>query len=647
MECLAMDKYESAKKILSEYYNDFKSDVTKVYLCDSINDKVFDKAVKSYAFDLKKEDAIMLIDTSMFQSGGAGYIFTDSKMYCSIVLGKPVKVWYDEIDGIELEPNKKNIDLLIRFKDGKEITIFESLFDVNVLYNCLLELVALENLFTSSNFELDYKEFIEKYYGSESVGRQVGNYGIVNKLFDEEKFHARQGHGFAAERANNLYDKLTGKKVVVVGDNNVKDGADRIIKGADGKDILIQSKYCATGSRCINECFKEDGKGAFRYFDSNNKPMQIEVPSDKWEDAVNAMREKIKNGQVQNVTDVSEAENIVRKGHFTYKQAVNLAKAGTVESITYDAVNGVIHCASSFGISFIFTFATNIWNEDDYELALKKSTFVGIKIGGTAFLTTVFASQLSKAGFNSLLVGSSEFIMKAVGYKASAVLINAFRHGTNIYGAAAMKSAAKLLRGNVITTTVTFLVISSFDIVSIFRGRISATQLFKNMLTNAGTIGGGLAGWAGGAAVGTAILPGVGTVVGTVVGAFAGGTAAGAATSAVTDKFLEDDAKKLVKEIEEEFKNLAVDYLLTQNETEKIVDVLKTKLDGKTLKDMYASKDHSEFARELITPIIENQVSKRKHITLPSVDETREATIHVLEDIYDNSDEKLRELNYE
>lgn len=646
-----MDKYESVKRILSGYYNDFKTDEMNVYLCDSINDKVFDKAVKSYAFDLKKEDAIMLIDTSMLQSGGAGYIFTDSKMYCSIILGKPVKIWYDEIDGIELVPNKKDVYLLIRFKDGKEITIFESWFDINVLYNCLLELVALENLFVSSDFEFDYKKFIEKYYGSESVGRQVGNYGIVNKLFDEEKFHARQGHGFAAERANDLYDKLSGKKASILGDNNREDGADRSVKGADGQEILIQSKYCATGSRCINECFKDGGKGTFRYFDerNNNKPMQIEVPSDKYEDAIIAMREKIKNGQLKNVnvTDVNEAENIVKKGHFTYKQAVNLAKAGTIESITYDAVNGVINCASSFGVSFIFTFATNIWNEDDYELALKKSTFVGIKIGGTAFLTTVFASQLSKAGLNSLLVGSSEFIMKAVGYKASAVLINAFRHGADIFGAAAMKSAAKLLRGNVITTTVTFLVISSFDIVSIFRGRISATQLFKNMLTNAGTIGGGLAGWAGGAAVGTAILPGVGTVVGTVVGAFAGGTAAGAATSAVTDKFLEDDAKKLAKEIEEEFKDLAVDYLLTQNEAEKIVDVLKTKLDGKTLKDMYASKDHSEFARELIISIIENQVSKRKHITLPTVDETKEATIHILEDIYDCSDEKLRELNYE
>ena len=71
-----MDKCESAKKILSGYYNDFKTDVMNVYLCDNINDKIFDKAVKSYAFDLKKEDAIMLIDTSVLQSGGAGYIFT-------------------------------------------------------------------------------------------------------------------------------------------------------------------------------------------------------------------------------------------------------------------------------------------------------------------------------------------------------------------------------------------------------------------------------------------------------------------------------------------------------------------------------------------------------------------------------------------
>src|SRR5699024_2192568 len=119
-----------------------------------------------------------------------------------------------------------------------------------------------------------------------------GNFQTTNKLYNEEKFHARQGHGFAAEQANTLYDNLTGHKARVVGDNNARNGADRILDG-----IEIQSKYCATGSRCINECFADDGKGAFRYYTNNGKPMAIEVPSDKYEAAVSAMEEKIRRGQ--------------------------------------------------------------------------------------------------------------------------------------------------------------------------------------------------------------------------------------------------------------------------------------------------------------------------------------------------------------
>ena len=62
--------------------------------------------------------------------------------------------------------------------------------------------------------------------------------------------------------------------------------------------------------------------------------MQIEVPSDKYDAAVEAMQEKIKNGSVPGISDPEEAKNIVRKGHFTYEQAKNIAKAGTVESLT-------------------------------------------------------------------------------------------------------------------------------------------------------------------------------------------------------------------------------------------------------------------------------------------------------------------------
>lgn len=103
---------------------------------------------------------------------------------------------------------------------------------------------------------------------SEAGGLGIGNFQIVNNQFEEEKFHSRQGHGFAAERANHLYDKLTGHNAKIVGDDNAKNGADRIVDG-----VYIQSKYCATGSRCVNECFENDGKGAFRYM--NNGKVQF------------------------------------------------------------------------------------------------------------------------------------------------------------------------------------------------------------------------------------------------------------------------------------------------------------------------------------------------------------------------------------
>ena len=69
----------------------------------------------------------------------------------------------------------------------------------------------------------------------------------VNTLYDETKFNSSQGHGFAAERANDLFDRLLLKDAKIEGDNNLKDGADRLVNG-----VSIQSKYCKTGAGCIN-----------------------------------------------------------------------------------------------------------------------------------------------------------------------------------------------------------------------------------------------------------------------------------------------------------------------------------------------------------------------------------------------------------
>ena len=595
-----------------------------------IPSKKIDHALKAFASGLDRTTIIGFYDTTVANTGKSGYIFTDTKVYYHETMSKPKKLWYDDIEKVELfDIQKKDCDRGIRFHlyDGTTVSWTSCFLNKKPLYDFFTELLNVMNTPSQTGSIGVEVEEPKKHHGAEAGGVAYGNYETVNKVYDEERFHARQGHGFAAERANTLYDKLTGHDAQILGDDNAKNGADRIVDG-----VYIQSKYCATGSRCINECFENDGNGAFRYM-QDGKPMQIEVPSDKYDAAVQAMEEKIRRGQVDGVSDPAEAKKIVRKGHFTYEQAKNIAKAGTVESLTYDAVNGVITASSAFGVTAIITFATSVWSGEDFDQALKLATYSGIKVGGTAFVTSIVASQLSKAGLNSALVGSSEAIVAMMGPKASAVLINAFRSGTKIYGAAAMKSAAKLLRGNAITAGVTVVVMSSFDVANIFRHRISGKQLFKNLANTTTTVASGTGGWLAGAAIGSAILPGVGSVIGGLIGSVGAGAAAGKVTDKILGAFIEDDAKEMVRIIEGVFTDMVSEYLLNQKETEKSVDKLGEILSGKILKDMFASNDRKQFARDLLIPIIENEVSKRRAIQLPSNEQMVAGLREVLEEI--------------
>lgn len=574
---------------------------------------------------------MVFFDTTVMENGKNGYIFTDDKIYYLDTLEKPRKFWYDDIKTIRITNiHKKDCYRILEITqyDGVKISINSPFINKTPLKEFLEIMKGYDSSARTIKQSVEFEK--GENIGAEASGLGVGAFQTVNNQYEEEKFHARQGHGFAAEKANTLYDNFTGHDAKIVGNDNAKNGADRIVDG-----VYIQSKYCATGSRCIDECFEENGKGAFRYT-IDGKPMQIEVPSDKYDEALKAMEEKIRNGQVKGVTDPEEAKNIVRKGHFTYAQAKNIAKAGTIESLTYDAVNGVIIATSAFGVTAMITLATSVWNGEDFEDAVKIATYSGLKVGGTAFVTSILAAQLSKAGLNSALVGSSEAIVSMMGPKASAILINAFRTGAKpIYGAAAMKSAAKLLRGNAITASVTFVVLSSFDVANIFRGRISGKQLFKNMAGTAATVGGGTGGWIAGATAGSAIFPGVGTIIGGIAGSLIGGAVVGKATNAVVGTFIEDDADDMVQIIQNVFTDMASEYLLSSKEAEKSVDKLRDKLDGKILKDMFASSDRKQFARNMLTPIIEKETGKREIIYNPSTEQMINSVKTVLEEIND------------
>ncbi len=448
---------------------------------------------------------------------------------------------------------------------------------------------------------------------AELIGSGVGVAENAQIYSDNVILNAERGHGFAAEKANHLKDLLTGKDAKIIGGDNAKNGADRLVDG-----INIQTKYCSSGSKCIQECF-EDGR--FRYFNADGSPMQIEVPSDHYEAAVQAMESRIKRGEVTGITDPAKASEIVRKGGFTYQQARNIAKFGTIESVTYDAVNGIKVAGTAMGLTAIITFAYSIWQGEDIDVALEQACWSGLKVGGVTWVSSILMAQIGRTGVEQSLRPATDFVVKQMGAKTAAWVANGLRGGSKaIYGASAMSNVSKLLRGNLVTGVVTTAVLSSVDVGRLISGRISGQQLAKNVTTTAAGVAGGAGGYAIGAGIGTMLLPGVGTIVGGLVGGFLAGSATSSASQQIMGQFIEDDAQAMSKILEQELQALAFDYLLSESEIGQVLDLLQELRLDQELRNMYAASDRETYARKLLTPIVEKIVKQRSKIILPSAE---------------------------
>lgn len=461
----------------------------------------------------------------------------------------------------------------------------------------------------------------------------LGNNMTVNRLLEQSKFTTRQGHSFAAERGNNLIDRLKGQNAIVVGDNNEKNGPDRLILGRDGSKIWIQDKYYQTASASIGACFDD---GIFRYLDADGNAMQIEVPSDQYDAAVRLMKKRIKDGQLKNagITDPDEAESLIRKGSLTYKQAVNLAKAGTIESLEYDTVNGTVSAGYALGISALITYSISRLNGTSQKESLKTCAIEGLKTGAIVFGTSVISSQLARTNVMNVFKPSSEALVKALGDNYASALLNSVGKQTiGLTDGAIRTQAAKILRYQALTSGVTVVLLSAGDVADIVRGRISAEQLLKNLAVTTAGVAGGYAGSVLGGAAGSAVAPGVGTTAGSIIGGTVVGGAAGYGTEKILGIFVKDDADKMMAIIEDNFLQLAQDYLVNEDEAAHIVDALQKELDGDNLKDMFESENQNQYAQKMIEPLVIAEVSKRKPITPPSEEEIRTELKDTLKDV--------------
>lgn len=427
-----------------------------------------------------------------------------------------------------------------------------------------------------------------------------------------------------AEEALTLLDKIQGKDTKVVGRTNEKDGADRLVNG-----IEIQTKYYSTGKGCVDACFDKT-TGQLRYKTSTGEPMLIEVPKDKYVEAINQFRKKILEGKVPGVTNPDDASKYIKKGQLTYKQALNLCKPGTIESLTYDATTGAINCSFAFGITFLTTYILSYSKSGDKKEALNSAFAAGIQVFGLSFFAHVLTQQVARTTLTKQLIPLSTYIVNTMGYKTVQTIVNAIRSMAGksaISGAAAMKQLAKVLRSNVVTSVITFMVFSVPDTYNIFRKRVSTAQYTKNMLSLVGVMvsaGGGtlatsLAAAKIGGMAGTTIAPGVGTAIG-IGGGLVGGLVGGTVMKTVGDHIREDDSVIMGRFFNAVVVNMIYEYMLTPSEIDELIEKfnsIKSKEFKRLFGDVAAAEKQEKVIEDFIRQYYEEIIRNRPCLPEP------------------------------
>jgi hypothetical protein len=334
-----------------------------------------------------------------------------------------------------------------------------------------------------------------------------------------------RGHGVAAEHASNLLDRLLGRVVVHLGSDNARAGPDRSVNG-----VLIQTKYCSTGSKCIADCFDAAG---FRYRLADGTPMQVEVPKDLYDAALDAMKHRIRKGQVPGIEDPENASKIVRPGRLTYRQARRLGKAGSFEALALDTATGVRSSALPVGLSATAQFIAAAGRGQRVTVCFAEAGKAGGEAGVTALFTHVLTRQLARTSLEAGLAPATNWAVgNSGGLVARAVATAAGR--TGLSGAAASSYAAKALRGNIVSAVAATAVLASVEVVRVGRGKATGREAAQNVATSAAGVAGGTAGWvavAGTFAALGSVVPVVGTGVGLFIGGMIGSMGGGAAAT--------------------------------------------------------------------------------------------------------------------
>lgn len=391
------------------------------------------------------------------------------------------------------------------------------------------------------------------------------------------------GHGFAAEDTNAMNDMWQGCEVDLTGRNNSAGGADRV---SDGQ--AIQTKYCKTAYESVQHGF-DPKTGMYAY-----EGQVLEVPFDQYDEAVTLMREKIVSGKVSGTTNPDDAAKIVKRGNVTYQQAKNIARAGNIDSLVFDAKTQSVTAVSAFGISFAINLGMMLLfkgkNNFSFKEAAQMAFLAGLQNGTITMASGILTSQVLRTQFGRNLAAYVQWgakngvnavyqnqLGKELVHKLSKTLFD-----KGVYGSAAKNVAVKFLRTNAVANLAVFVVISIPDTYYLLQNKMSGTQYVKNLIVSGSSILGGTIG----AVLGSMLGP-----AGMIGGGLAGGVIFSWTSKTIVDKISKDDAEKMYQLIQVALIRLSHDYMIQSDEEfQRCLDYIHSEkaLDMQFLRLMYS-----------------------------------------------------------
>ena len=202
----------SKQQRILEILRNNKDSISKTYtvlLGEEINKKKFNIAQALYANEVEYEDAILMVDTTLFGNGKNGFVITEKGVY-SRNLGDNYQFYFSEVDKVE----EKGSEIQVTKKDGSNFTMRSSLDKgfIDVLNEILqsVDNVVNEDNITTKKVE---EELISlKTLCNEEEISAIKS--IISRIYDESSTFINEVNQVKLANAINAFSPKTNKKNV-------------------------------------------------------------------------------------------------------------------------------------------------------------------------------------------------------------------------------------------------------------------------------------------------------------------------------------------------------------------------------------------------------------------------------------------------